>query len=118
MEQGTYNLELAAIPNSTGTDVYAGTINLYKCNLASGASSCSTIDANVPTDWINLTHVYGCGNTALGALAHVHPDQHGLAFMVANGKAPGYFAHDGGISRTLDGYTGLDSGSLYGDESI
>src|SRR5713226_5628017 len=114
VKQGVYNLELAAVPNSTGTDVYAGTINIYKCHLASGASSCSTIDSNVPNDWINLTHVYGCSNTALGALAHVHPDQHGLAFMVASGKAPGYFAHDGGISRTLDGYFGLTSGSCTG----
>ena len=114
VQQGAYNLELAAVPNGTGTDVYVGTINLYKCNLASGASSCSTIDVNVPNDWINLTHVYGCGNTDLGALAHVHPDQHGLAFMVASGKAAGYFAHDGGISRTLDGYTGLNSGSCTG----
>ena len=114
VQQGTYNLELAAVPNGTGTDVYAGTINIYKCNLASGASSCSTIDVNVPNDWINLTHVYGCGNTDLGALAHVHPDQHGLAFMVAGGKAEGYFAHDGGVSRTLDGFTGLNSGSCTG----
>ncbi len=114
VQQGTYNLELAAVPNGTGTDVYAGTINIYKCNLASGASSCSTIDPGVPHDWINLTHVYGCDKTELGALAHVHPDQHGLAFMVAGGKAEGYFAHDGGISRTLDGYTGLNSGSCTG----
>jgi hypothetical protein len=114
VQQGVYNLELAALPNGTGTDVYAGTINLYKCHLASGASACSTIDTNVPNDWINLTHVYGCGNTQLGALAHVHPDQHGLGFMVVGSKAPGYFAHDGGISRTLDGYAGLDSGSCTG----
>jgi hypothetical protein len=114
VQQGLYNLEIAAIPNSTGTDVYAGTINIYKCHLASGASSCSTIDTTVPNDWINLTHVYGCGNTQLGALAHVHPDQHGLGFMVAGSKALGYFAHDGGVSRTLDGYAGLDSGSCTG----
>ncbi len=116
VSQGAYNLELAAVPGSpSGTDLYAGTINIYKCHLASGtASSCSTIDANVPNDWINLTHVYGCANTVLGALAHVHPDQHGLAFMVASSKAPGYFAHDGGISRTLDGYAGLKSGSCTG----
>ena len=29
-------------------------------------------------------------------------------------KSPGYFAHDGGISRTLDGYAGLDTGSCSG----
>src|SRR5882762_3357928 len=109
VSQGVYNLGLAAVPNSTGTDLYASAINIYKCNIASGASSCSTIDPNVPTDWINLTHVYGC--TVAGELAHVHPDQHALAFMVASAKSPGYFAHDGGISRTLDGFTGLKSGT-------
>ena len=54
------------------------------------------------------------GDSPLGAPAHVHPDQHGIAFMVASGKAPGYFAHDGGISRTLDGYAGLNTGSCTG----
>jgi hypothetical protein len=108
VQQGVYNLELAAIPNNTGTDIYAGTINIYKCTLASGATTCSQ------GDWINLTHVYGCQSIALGAPAHVHPDQHGLAFMVVGTTSPGYFAHDGGISRTLDGYTGLNTGLCSG----
>ena len=108
VEQGWYNLELAAIPNASGTDIYAGAINLYKCTLTSGGTTCAQ------GDWINLTHVYGCNPGPLGAPAHVHPDQHEIAFMVANGKAPGYFAHDGGISRTLDGYTGLTTGSCTG----
>ncbi|MGB6776632.1 MAG: hypothetical protein WBE45_19845 [Terriglobales bacterium] len=112
VEQGWYNLELAAIPDppppsSMGTDIYAGAVNLYKCTLASG-TTCTQ------GDWINLTHVYGCNPGPLGAPAHVHPDQHGIAFMVASGKSPGYFAHDGGISRTLDGYAGLDTGSCSG----
>jgi len=107
VEQGWYNLELAAIPNATGTDIYAGAINLYKCTLA-GGTTCAQ------GDWINLTHVYGCNPGPLGAPAHVHPDQHGIAFMVASGKAPGYLAHDGGISRTLDGYAGLSTGSCAG----
>jgi hypothetical protein len=112
VEQGYYNLELAAVPDpappSTGTDLYAGAINLYKCTFASGGTTCTQ------GDWINLTHVYGCNPGPLGAPAHVHPDQHGLAFMVASGKAVGYFAHDGGISRTLDGYAGLNTGSCTG----
>ena len=107
VSQATYNLELAAVPNSSGTDVYGGTINLYKCTLTSNTkTACSQ------GDWINLTHVYGCN--PLGALAHVHPDQHGLGFMVVGSKSPGYFAHDGGISRTLDGFTGLNTGSCSG----
>ena len=107
VEQGYYNLALAAIPNGAGTDIYAGAVNLYKCTLA-GGTTCAQ------GDWINLTHVYGCNPGPLGAPAHVHPDQHGISFMVASGKAPGYFAHDGGISRTLDGYTGLNTGSCTG----
>ena len=107
VEQGYYNLELAAVPNVAGTDLYAGAINLYKCSLQ-GGTTCTQ------GDWINLTHVYGCNPGPLGAPAHVHPDQHGIAFMVAGGKAVGYFAHDGGISRTLDGYAGLTTGSCTG----
>ena len=111
VEQGWYNLELSAIadpppPNSTGTDVYAGAINLYKCTLEPGTTTC------LQGDWINLTHVYGC--SPLGAPAHVHPDQHGIGFMVTGDTTPGYFAHDGGISRTLDGYSGLTTGSCTG----
>ncbi len=107
VEQGWYNLALAAIPDASGTDIYAGAVNLYKCTLE-GGTTCTQ------GDWINLTHVYGCNPGPLGALAHVHPDQHGIAFMVAGGKTPGYFAHDGGISRTLDGYAGLNTGSCAG----
>jgi hypothetical protein len=44
----------------------------------------------------------------------VHPDQHGIAFMLVGDTAPGYFAHDGGISRTLDGYSGLNTGNCAG----
>ena len=108
VEQGYYNLELAATPNSAGTDIYAGAVNLYKCTIASGGTTCTQ------GDWTNLTHVYGCNPGPLGAPAHVHPDQHGIAFMVASGKAVGYFAHDGGISRTLDAYSGLNTGNCTG----
>ena len=109
VEQGWYNLELSAIPDGAGeTDVYAGAINLYKCTLVLGQQPpvCNL------SDWINLTHVYGC--SPLGAPAHVHPDQHGIGFMVVGDTSPGYFAHDGGISRTLDGYSGLTTGSCTG----
>ncbi len=107
VEQGWYNLALAAVPNGSLTDIYAGAVNLYKCTLA-GSTTCTQ------GDWINLTHVYGCNPGPLGAPAHVHPNQHGMAFMSVNGTSPGYFAHDGGISRTLDGYTGLNTGSCTG----
>jgi hypothetical protein len=113
VDQGWYNLALSAVPDppspsSTGTDIYAGAVNLYKCTLEPAASTVCT-----QGDWINLTHAYGCD--PLAAPAHVHPAQHGVAFSVAaSGLSPGYFAHDGGISRTLDGYSGLTTGSCSG----
>ena len=107
VKQGSYNLEVAAVPNATGTDLYAGTINLYKCTVLNPASPSCT--------FLNLTHVYGCIPT--GAPAHVHPDQHALDALVVPGSpttVPMYFANDGGIYRTLDGYSGLTTGSCSG----
>jgi uncharacterized membrane protein len=109
VEQGSYNLALLAVPNGTGTatDLYAGAINLYKCSLSSINSTCST------TPFLNLTHVYGCD--PLSALAHVHPDQHALAYTIpTSGSDLMYFANDGGIYRALNGFTGLTTGSCSG----
>jgi hypothetical protein len=106
VEQGYYNLEVAATPDGQATDVYAGAVNLFKCQLASGATGCTTLDPNFPNEWINLTHVYGCDN-----IASVHPDQHGVDFIVVGGKAVMYFGNDGGVYRTLDGISLLDSGT-------
>ncbi len=109
VQQAFYDLELLAVPNgSAATDLYAGAINLYKCSISSINPSCSS------TPFINLTHVYGC--SPLGALAHVHPDQHALEYTIpAAGSDAGaglmYFANDGGIYRTLNGFTGLTTGS-------
>jgi hypothetical protein len=105
--QAFYDLEISAVADGTATDIYAGTINLYKCKLASGATTCSTVDANLPNSWLNLTHVYG----ACSSKASVHPDEHGLDFIVAGGKDIMYFGNDGGVYRALDGYTGLNIGS-------
>jgi hypothetical protein len=101
VSQGTYNLEIQAMANGLGTDLYAGTINLYKCTISNSLTpspSCS---------FLNLTHVYGCSS-----IAKVHPDQHHLAGVLpANGAELMYFANDGGIYRALDGYTGLRYGA-------
>jgi hypothetical protein len=105
--QAFYDLEISAVADGTATDIYAGTINLYKCKLASGATTCSTVDANLPNSWLNLTHVYG----SCSSKASVHPDEHGLDFIVAGGKDIMYFGNDGGVYRALDGYTGLNIGS-------
>jgi len=111
VEQGSYNLELLAVPNLTGTDLYAGSINLYKCSINSQNTSCAA------APFLNLTHVYGCDPIA--APAHVHPDQHALAYAIPSsgsdaGNALLYFANDGGIYRALNGYSGLTSGSCSG----
>jgi hypothetical protein len=111
VDQGSYNLELLALPNgTTATDLYPGAINLYKCTIAAPNSpACS---------FLNLTHVYGCNPAS--ALAHVHPDQHALDALVApsTGKAVMYFANDGGVYRALDGYTGLITGNCAGQNQF
>ncbi|MFZ0806941.1 MAG: hypothetical protein WAN03_12185, partial [Candidatus Sulfotelmatobacter sp.] len=115
VEQGTYNLELSAVPDGAGTDLYAGAINLYKCSISSQNPTCTTVA------FLNLTHVYGCD--PIGAPAHVHPDQHALAFMIpgSGGDAGNdlmYFANDGGIYRALDGFEGLTTGSCSGTNAF
>jgi hypothetical protein len=109
VEQGTYNLELLGVANGTGTDLYAGAINLYKCTVANPTSS----SPGCATPFLNLTHVYGCSS-----IAKVHPDQHHLAAMIASSKALMYFANDGGIYRALDGYTGLSTGTCGGSNQF
>ena len=101
--QGTYNLALAAVSNGTATDLYAGAINLYKCTLTNAFPTCNGTGNNA---FQNLTHVYGCSD-----IAKVHPDQHAIDFLVANGTALLYFANDGGIYRALDGFAGLTTGA-------
>ena len=104
--QGAYNLMLAALPNAAGTDLYAGAVNLFKCSINNANPTC------LANPFINLTHVYGC--SPLAAPSHVHPDQHGLDYIVVGGKSIIYLANDGGIYRALDGYTGLTNGSCAG----
>ncbi len=100
-EQGSYNLELAAVPNGGATDLYAGTINLYKCEITINNPRCSS------NPFLNLTHAYGCS-----AIAKVHPAQHGVSFLVNNSAEDVmYFANDGGVYRALNGYSGLTSGT-------
>ena len=103
VEQGWFNLTLAAVPNGAGTDLYAGAVNLYKCSITGANPLCAA------RPFINLTHVYGCN--PLGSLSHVHPDQHGISFVrVSPSQVVMYFANDGGIYRALNGYA-LTSGT-------
>ena len=111
VEQGTYNLELLAVPNGAATDLYAGAVNIYRCAINTANPACNA------SPFMNLTHVYGC--VPSGAPAHVHPDQHALAAMIPttgsdSGNALLYFANDGGIYRALNGFSGLNSGACSG----
>jgi hypothetical protein len=101
--QGTFDLTLAAVANGTATDLYAGAVNIYKCTITNAFPSCNGTGNNT---FMNLTHAYGCSD-----IAKVHPGQHAMDFLVANGSALLYFANDGGIYRALDGYMGLTTGA-------
>jgi len=111
VQQGTYNLSLLAMPDGAATDLYAGAVNLYKCQVSAINPTC------VASPFLNLTHVYGC--IPIAAPSHLHPDQHAMDFMIPasgtdSGNALLYYANDGGIYRALNGYTGLVSGSCSG----
>ena len=110
-EDGAFNLTLAAVPDGTATDLYAGAVNIYKCTISVLNANCSGTGISA---FINLTHVYGCSG-----IAKVHPAQHAIDFPGQYSVIPPsssatsvlYFANDGGIYRALDGYTGLTSGT-------
>ena len=115
-EQGLYNLELAAVPDGDVTDLYAGAVNIYKCRITTASPTCG---GTAPDTFLNLTHTYGCP-PSFGSIAHVHPDQHALAFLQVNSnlQVVMYFANDGGIYRALDGYTGLITGTCGGSNQF
>ena len=115
VEQGDYSLELLAVPNGESTDLYAGAANLFKCTNSSLNAACGSMP------FMNLTHVYGCG--PISAPAHVHPDQHSVAYTIPtagtdSGNALMFFANDGGIYRALNGYSGLDTGECSGSNQF
>lgn len=115
VQQGTFDLELLAVPNGAATDLYAGSINLYKCSISTLNPTCAS------TPFMNLTHVYGC--VPISAPAHVHPDEHASAYMIpTSGSDSGnellFFANDGGIYRALNGFSGLNSGACSGTNSF
>jgi len=110
-EDGTYNLELAAVPDGGATDLYAGAINLYKCQINGVVPDCSGTTLNT---FLNLTHAYGCSS-----IAKVHPAQHSISFLLNNDTQDVmYFANDGGIYRSLDGFAGLTTGACSGSNQF
>ncbi len=96
-QQGSFNLTLQAVPNANSTDLYLGAVNIFKCTVTVLDPLCSA-----STAWKNLTHAYGC--SPLGAPAHVHPGQHAIDFSATFPERI-FFANDGGVYRTLSGFT-------------
>ncbi|MGI4830393.1 MAG: choice-of-anchor D domain-containing protein [Janthinobacterium lividum] len=92
VSQGTYNLTLAAAPSAgNGTVLFAGTIDLYRCSLSAGASSCT------------LRNTTNAGN-GCNATAAVAPAQHSLATLAQSSGVPMvFFGNDGGLWRSMDG---------------
>jgi len=89
--QGDYNLALGAVGASGGTALYVGTVDLYRCLIAAGASGCSLRNT---TNALN-----GCG-----APAKVAPAEHALAVLSESSSGPVVFlGNDGGLWRSLDG---------------
>jgi hypothetical protein len=82
--QADYNLALAAVPSGTDTTLYAGTIDLYRCSLASGCLLRNTTNA-----------ANGCVAPAM-----VAPAQHAIATL-ANASLL-YLGNDGGLWRSTD----------------
>ncbi len=102
--QGTYNLYIKGVPDGQATDLYAGSINIYRCNLTAANPTC----ASAPFQ--NLTHAYGC--VPVAGVSHVHPDQHAMDFSVASPNMI-YFGNDGGVYGTTQGVA-LTNGSCSG----
>ena len=89
--QAAYDLSLAAtaLPSS-GTLLFAGTVDLYRCSMAAHSSSCALRNT---TNALN-----GCN-----APAKVAPAQHAIAAELATGGELVFTGNDGGIWRSSDG---------------
>jgi hypothetical protein len=89
--QGSYDLSLAASPApSGGTLLFAGTVDLYRCALTAGATSCNLRNT---TNALN-----GCD-----APAGVAPAQHAIVATETSGAQFVLLGNDGGLWRSTDG---------------
>lgn len=83
IENGDYNLALAAIPSGQDTLLAAGANDLWKCSLAAGCA------------WRNTTNAFTC------ASAQVAPYQHALAWSAEN-PLEILIGNDSGLWRSED----------------
>lgn len=90
--QGNYNLALSASPAAANsTLLYAGTVDLYSCAIATGATTCILRNTTNALD--------GCN-----APAQVAASQHAIATVAQSSGIPIVFlGNDGGLWRSLDG---------------
>ena len=83
IQNGDYNLVLAAVPSAQDTILLAGANDLWRCSLATGCS------------WRNTTNATSCMS------AHVAPYQHALAWNSANPQEI-LIGNDSGLWRSMD----------------
>jgi hypothetical protein len=89
--QGSYDLALsAASASSNSTLLYVGTVDLYRCAIASGSSICTLRNTTNALD--------GCNAPAMVAAS-----QHTLAAVALSSAPLVYLGNDGGLWRSLDG---------------
>ena len=84
IENGDYNLALAAVPSGQDTLLMAGANDLWKCSVAAGCA------------WRNTTSALSCMS------AQVAPYQHALAWNTAN-PLELFVGNDSGLWRSTDG---------------
>ena len=58
-QQGTFNLELAAVPDGEVTDLYAGLANLFKCRITTASPVCNGSGADA---FLNLSTLLKSAN--------------------------------------------------------
>jgi hypothetical protein len=96
-----YNMTMAVLPNkvdsdTSATDVYIGSGNLFKCTINSANPACG--GSAEPYKFMDVTHVY---RSSCASVAKVHPDQHAIDYSTSNPQVV-YFGNDGGVYRTLN----------------
>jgi len=107
--QGSYNLSLTAVPATAGTPangtlLYAGTIDIYRCLIAPGTTTCNLRNT---TNALN-----GCN-----APAQVAPAQHALAALATTTTPILFLGNDGGLWRSLDGVAETGSACSFTDHT-
>ncbi|WP_255460790.1 choice-of-anchor D domain-containing protein [Edaphobacter albus] len=88
IQQGDYNLSLAAVATGSDTLIFAGAVDLYRCSLSSGCA--------VMRNTTNALN--GCG-----APAKVAPAQHAIAVRATGSTSVLLLGNDGGLWRSNDG---------------